>query len=338
MEEADMGPERSSSALIGDLAGVRIGPVEQITIEGLVFTDRVRCGGEDLNHSRMLAALAHDCTPILVHRHSMVVLDGLHRVCAARHRGQLRIAAQLVEGSIDDCFVLAVRANTMHGKPLTLAERQRSAERILGTHPYWSDRAIAETCGLSGKTVAQIRERATEEFPQLSSGRRIGRDGRARPIDPGENRRRAAELLRATPGASLREIARQAGLSPATVKDVRERLERSDPPETTVVADELRDTQASLVDQSAESPLTCGVDRPTVLEDVALRSTYVGASFAEWFAPRLISQEEWLPFVESIPVSRIYDVADQARACAASWRAFADTLERRVRGKNRRAG
>lgn len=66
-------------------------------------------------------------------------------------------------------------------------------------------------------TVAAARRRS----PGGSSGPTVGRDGRARHGDPRAARRRAAHLLTERPEATLREIARLAGLSPTTVLDVR---------------------------------------------------------------------------------------------------------------------
>jgi transposase-like protein len=82
--------------------------------------------------------------------------------------------------------------------------------------------------GLAAKTVAAIRRRSTDAAPEMSA--RVGRDGRVRPLDGVTGRRRAADLLAERPGASLREIARGAGVSPATARDVRRRLERGEEP------------------------------------------------------------------------------------------------------------
>jgi len=43
-----------------------------------------------------------------------------------------------------------------------------------------SDRAIAEMCGVSAKTVAAARPKQTAEFPQLPAIPRKGLDGKAR--------------------------------------------------------------------------------------------------------------------------------------------------------------
>jgi N-acetyl-1-D-myo-inositol-2-amino-2-deoxy-alpha-D-glucopyranoside deacetylase len=91
------------------------------------------------------------------------------------------------------------------------------------SHPHMSDRAIGHSVGL-----AAIRKGSSEEIPQ--SNARVGRDGRIRPLDSGADRRRAAELLAQHPDASLRDVARAAGISPATVLDVRKRLERGESP------------------------------------------------------------------------------------------------------------
>jgi hypothetical protein len=90
-----------------------------------------------------------------------------------------------------------------------------------------SDRAIAEAVGLTAKVVAAIR-RSTEAAAQ--SDVRVGRDGRTRPLNGAAGRLRVAALVAEHPEASLREVARLAGVSPGTVRDVRRRLERGESP------------------------------------------------------------------------------------------------------------
>jgi hypothetical protein len=92
--------------------------------------------------------------------------------------------------------------------------------------PALSDRSVAATTGLSPKTVAAVRARASEEFPQMHG--RQGRDGRLRPLDSSRGRLRAAEMIRENPGASLREIAASAGISPGTARSVQAQLRAAD--------------------------------------------------------------------------------------------------------------
>ena len=319
MEER-CGASSTDARLLERLPQLRLGEPVLVDVDDLVLDAGMRYNGEDPSHSRVLAAIGDVLPPIFVHQPSMIVLDGVHRVRATRRMGHARILARLVSGSLADAFVLGVRANTAHGKPLTLAERERCARKVLTSHPDWSDRVIADTCGLSGTTVGLLRRRSTDQNLQTNS-RRIGRDGKWRPIDASESRRKAAELIRELPQASLREIARRSQLSPATVKDVRDRLERGDPP------------VSHSSDRSYGSEGATPQHPPTrLVEDAVLTSV---AGFAEWFAEHAICDDDWTPYVAAIPISRVYDVADRARAYAVQWRRFADALEARSR---RRAG
>lgn len=96
----------------------------------------------------------------------MRIIDGAHRVRAAQLRGRSHIEARFFDGSAADAFVLAVESNISHGLALTLAERSAAAERILASHPHWSDRAIASSTGLSAHTVASLRRTAPDAQPR----------------------------------------------------------------------------------------------------------------------------------------------------------------------------
>jgi hypothetical protein len=119
-----------------------------------------------------------------------------------------------------------VKANADHGLPLSVADREAAAGRILSWYPYWSDRAIAAVVGLAATTVGAIRERSTVQSPQLNV--RLGRDGRLRPMSTLDGRRRAGDIIAARPDASLREVAREAGISLGTAHNVRERMRRGE--------------------------------------------------------------------------------------------------------------
>src|SRR5580704_477773 len=196
--------------------------VSRVEIERLVRGPMVRVDGENQAHARLLASTPQPLPPILVHRSTMMVIDGMHRLLAARLRGDTTIAVRFFEGSDDEAFVVAVQANIAHGMPLSLADRELAAQKIILLQPEWSDRVIGETCALSPKTVAGIRRCATGEGPQLPVRR--GRDGRSRPVDPIPSRKRIAAALVADPSASLRRIAGLTGTSVNTVRDVRRRL------------------------------------------------------------------------------------------------------------------
>jgi hypothetical protein len=161
----------------------------------------------------------------------------MHRLTAATLRGQDTIAVWFFDGTIEEAFVLAVAANITHSMPLPSKDRKAAATRILGMNPQWSDRMIADTTGVSHRTVAALRRKwSTGQIAQLTT--RLGRDGRARPLSSRDGRQAAAELILADQSMSEREIAKQAHVSRGTVHDVRARLRQGLEP----VASETHET------------------------------------------------------------------------------------------------
>lgn len=144
--------------------------------------DTPRQAGTDAEHVRVLSGV-RDLPPILVHRHTMRLIDGVHRVQAALARGEDTIPAVFFDGDEAAAFVQAVEANSKHGLPLTLADRRAAAARIVRAYPEWSDRRISAVAGISPKTVGAVRARmSSEEIPQPRE--RVGLDGRARRVPP----------------------------------------------------------------------------------------------------------------------------------------------------------
>ena len=289
-----------------------------VAISVLSFGQSPRLVPEDLDHARTLAEVGQALPPILVHGDTKVVIDGRHRVLAARLRGETSIRAQLFHGSEDEAFLLGVRANTTHGKPLSLAERIWAAGRILSTKPDLSDRVIASICGLSPHTVATRRTAvATNDQAQ-----RVGADGRTRPLTSRIARDQAAELMLAFPEESNRDIARSVRLSEATVRDVRHEMERA-----AEVSTEGRDKFGA----STDSP-----SRPdeSTRQEGAVRGPKPperGSRFASWLVAHSISEASWADLVNDVPLSHCPQVIVKAIGISDSWRALAARMERRVR-------
>ncbi|WP_344668231.1 transcriptional regulator [Catenulispora yoronensis] len=187
-----------------------------------------RLEGQDAAHVARLAEIEAPLPPILVDRRTMRVIDGTHRLMAAAVNHRPTIEVEFFDGDPADVFLRAVEANVAHGFPLSLNDRRAAARRILSSHRHLSDRAIAQVTGLSAKTIAMLRHQSEDDASRTTS--RIGRDGRARPLNGMERRARVAELMTERPHASLRELARIAGVSPATASDVRKRLLRGEAP------------------------------------------------------------------------------------------------------------
>ncbi|MFD7750472.1 ParB/RepB/Spo0J family partition protein [Streptomyces sp. NPDC059698] len=201
-----------------------------IPISSLVISESPRINGEDAEHVQILADSGEEFPPIWVHKPSMRVIDGVHRVRAAAVRGMSEVAVRFLHGTEVNVFLLAVSANIKHGLPLSRGDRHAAVQRIIGASPEWSDRMVASLTGLSAKRVALIRRQALQEAPLPMPTHRVGKDGRSRPTDGTQGRRRAAEVIAGRPEASLRQIAQAAGISPATAADVRNRVVRGESP------------------------------------------------------------------------------------------------------------
>jgi hypothetical protein len=208
-------------------AGAVKAEVQQVPVPALLPGESPRLDGLDKAHIMRLAEVETPLPAILVDRRSMRVIDGMHRLMAAILKGRQTIEVEFFEGSAADAFLRGVEANVAHGFPLSQADRRAAAIRIIGSHPHLSDRAIAEVAGLGAKTVAALRRDAAD-VPRFDA--RVGKDGKVRPLNAAVGRRRAAELIAERPEASLREVARGAGVSLATASDVRKRLARGDDP------------------------------------------------------------------------------------------------------------
>lgn len=301
--------------------GVPEQKVEELPIDRLRFGLSPRLKTYDPDHVAALAGVLDEVPPILVHAPTMRVIDGSHRVLAARSAGRTTIRGVLFEGDETAVQVEAVRRNVTHGKPLSLAEREAAAVRFLELAPEWSDRRIATVSGLSPKTVARLRSRATEDSAQTRE--RVGRDGRVRPVDATEVRNRVADAVRSDPNASNRAIAKRTGASPATVRDVRERLSRGESELPSVVEQRRQRSQPASRVSSEPS------------EQDAQRQTVVPEHFTAWFDERHVDDADWQSFVATIPISRVYEIADVCRRRGDSWRAFAAALEDRARDHRR---
>ncbi|MEO3854924.1 ParB/RepB/Spo0J family partition protein [Acrocarpospora sp. B8E8] len=291
-----------------------------VQLASLRPADSPRLGGEDADHLIRLAGLETALPPILVHRQTMRVIDGMHRVRAAAMRGQDTIEVRFFDGSEADAFVRAVQENVAHGLPLSLADRKAAAERIIASHPMLSDRAIAACAGLAAKTVGAVRRRSSADSPR--SNERLGVDGRLRPLDGGAGRRRASEVIAANPDASIREIARAAGVSLGTAHDVRHRLLRGSDPALTRPA---RIPPAPVRPEPKDSPSIL----QTLRKDPSLRLTDPGRELLRLLHSRSIAVGDWQDLVDAVPPHCADSVARLARDCAEAWGQFAAELQRR---------
>lgn len=336
----DRGPATSA----GDVKSTAV-PVPVLSVHP---ADSPRLNGEDKAHVARLAETETPLPPILVDRRTMRVIDGMHRLMAASLQGRETVNVIFFDGNEADVFLRAVQENIAHGLPLSRADRRAAAERIIASHPHLSDRAIGHSVGLAAKTVADSRRKSGEEIPQSTA--RVGRDGKVRPRDGGAGRRRAAELLTQQPDASLRDVARAAGIAPATVLDVRKRLERGQSPVPGKPAANTANTAGNGASASgaeadtdgasvhairSSSGATAPPDPATTVEkllhDPSLHNNERGKTMLRLLHVNAACAEQLPDAAATVPPHCVGIVMHLARQYATMWQQFARELDGRAR-------
>jgi uncharacterized ParB-like nuclease family protein len=331
-------------------------PIQEISVGSLITGFFLRGTGTDPAHVQILAEVESfgELPPILVQRSNWRIIDGTHRFEAAKLRSEKTIRARVIDCTDDAAFILAVKTNTLHGLPLSRADRAAGAKRILMWHPDWSDRAIGATTGLSAKTIAGIRRGATDDVQQL--GKRLGLDGRRRPVAAAEGRKRAAAYIAARPDASLRDVVRETDVSLGTVQDVRSRMRRGLDPLTAARArptlraadsiamdgtdvggsvPEARPRQAAPASVGsrgrprAAQPLTRPEISLRLASDPRLKYTEDGRTFLRWMAMHVIGVEQWREFVNMVPAHWAAEISLIAERASEEWHDFAKQLKNR---------
>ena len=299
------------------------GPVVRLRLEQIQPGHSPRLNDVDEAHVQLLADTEAALPPIVVHRSTLKVIDGRHRLRAAMSRGDTLIRARLFDGTEDEAFIYSVEANNAHGLPLTASDRHAAAVRLLRARPEWSDRSIASTVGVSAQTVGKVR-RSTVNSTQLNG--RLGRDGRVRPLSTAEGRRKAEEIMTARPDASLREVAREVGLSPGTVNDVRRRLREGKDPVLPAKVSAAESVQGRVLNRiPTESSPDFMLFWQQLSKDPSLNLTQFGRNLLTLLRAHRLDED----VAESVPAHCVEKVAVLAKQCSLTWGVIAKRLERR---------
>ncbi len=302
---------RTVDVLAGATPVVSPGELEVVSLDVGVS---LREGGVSAAHVERLRADPGRWGPLLVSSRSGRVLDGQHRTLAATSLGLRRLAVLWFEGDAEEEYLEFVRANLRSPLPLARGDRQRAARLLLARQPQSADRLIGALSGVSPKTVARLRTRVEGEGAPSA---RVGRDGRVRPLDAAAQRARIVDALLENPDASLRTIARELEVSPETVRRLRIAL----------------DQQCGSIAES--DPFTLGNAGGTQWNGCGSGSSegvLADGSVALAFLERsVVTDSDIDPCAEAVPLSRVYEIADEARRRAAAWHRLADLIERRVR-------
>lgn len=186
-----------------------------------------------------------------------------------------------------------------------------AAERIVLQCPQWSDRMISSVTGLSARAVACVRGRVGGD-----AGARIGRDGRVRPTNSAERRLRARELMAEHPHLSLRQVAKEVGISPETARTVRGELRG-----------ELRGDHRPRRAQA--SPRRGGVADLLrwLRDDPSMRLSHNGRLLLRLLFFDLRTRTAWTEIAGDVPAHCRPGLAELARQSAAAWQVLADRLD-----------
>jgi hypothetical protein len=313
-------------------------PVEHVRITSLSVGDSPRRGGERSEYTRTLAGVPGPLPPILVHRPTMTVIDGIHRLRAAQLRGEEEIEARFFDGDVDAAFVLAVQANARNGLPLSLADRKAAAKRIISLQPRWPDRAIAEITGLSASTVGTLRPRPPVQNGPMDT--RVGRDGRVVRLDISEQKATAERLLAGDPGKSLRQVARETGLSPETVRKLRgpQPLPAAAEPNGPSAAGSQLHANATAAPSSGTREGDGDAGPPAdgqraalraLAADPAVRYTANGRALVQLLSSALALDERGDELIDAVPEHCLIWLTEAARACLSQWQAACQRIDRR---------
>ncbi|HUQ55204.1 ParB/RepB/Spo0J family partition protein [Lentzea sp.] len=290
-----------------------------VDITALRPAESPRLGGCSEEFIRSLASSGAHLPPVVVHRATMKVVDGTHRLRAAALRGCRSVEVEYVDGPEGDVFALSVSLNL---PTLSTADREAAARRLLRSHPQWSDRAIAASTGLAAKSVGVLRRAVGGQ-----AAVRVGRDGKVRPVNSAAGRRLAGQVITERPGASLRDIARVAGVSPGTVRDVRRRLDAGLDP----VPERMRAAERASVPAPRSGVRAPEATLPILRRDPSLRFNEHGRMALRWLEMHAVSPGEWGAVVSGMPSHCRELVADMARGCAEAWVEMAEALEQENR-------
>jgi ParB-like chromosome segregation protein Spo0J len=310
-----------------DIGGRRVN-IERVPIDSLVVSESPRISGEDSEHIRVLAEFEGVLPPILVHRPTMRVIDGMHRLRAAVLSGEKDIDVRFEDGTNFDMFVSAVEANTVHGLGLSWVDRLAAVRRILTARPKWSDPKVAAVVGLSGKTVNRCRRHLADTA--LATNREEWH-GPTRHTDSLARRRLAAEMITERPDAAAHEVAGATGLSPDAVLDMKARIRAVEDacPSPGHVSDRPDVSEEAEQAYSDEANSRC--DPAAILRslhcDPLIRYSDAGRALLHWLTAHVVTAEEWQDFVGIVPAHWAGTVAELARNTGDAWIRFAELVE-----------
>jgi hypothetical protein len=109
--------------------------------------------------------------------------DGFHRLQALLASGTPNALCEINKGTQRDAVLFACGANASHGLRRTNGDKRRAVGRLLRDEEWsrWTDRRIAQTCGVDNSFVSRLRKEMGGVDEQHLPATRTGSDGKNYP-------------------------------------------------------------------------------------------------------------------------------------------------------------
>jgi hypothetical protein len=172
------------------------------------------------------------------------LVDGFHRVAAAKQKGKTMIAVEIRPGSLLEAQWCSFGVNKSHGLRRTNEDKRRAVKATLehDLSDDWSDGKIADHCGVTQEFVSKMRKQMPP--PQNNSGvtKRVGKDGKV--YDAGKAS--AASKKRATKTTTSETTTSKTVVEAPTEADF---VEEHEEPKAAYVLEDEQEADASVTDK-----------------------------------------------------------------------------------------
>ena len=310
------------------------GEIVRIELDKIGGDQDIRADRLNLDHVEAMRPFVDSLPPVTLRPHKRdghyEIIDGSHRVSAHRRENRAVIDAIVLE--LDDASAIEVgtKANIAHGRPLVVEDRRRNARRLIAAAPDWSDRRIAESCGLAHATVAGLRpvEGSGGQSDHLNrpAPKRTGGDGKSYPTPDAAaaNRASAEKIVEENPDVTVSELAEKSGVSKGTASGIKNGKTRG----------HLRDVSATDEERSEVTVADVVVPLPSSwVKTPAAKRSNDGAEFCAWMDRRTIRGSDPDQMVQTyarkVPGELFAQAEAAARVQAGLWADFADAVSAR---------
>ncbi len=166
------------------------GTVETIKIGDLNLTDgiqsRASINDEVVEEYASLIGAGTVFPPIRIIRDpdgTLRVVDGFHRLMAAKLAGVEEIKAEIIPGDRKMATESALRANIVHGLRRSNADKRHAVRLALSEFSDLTSRTVAEMCGVGNHLVDEVRREMTEggQLGESPNSNRKGKDNKSYP-------------------------------------------------------------------------------------------------------------------------------------------------------------